>query len=82
MATATDPSIEELNRESAKLEAEARKLRAEADKLNAEQFKLSAEERKLQAETAFMPRNMIFQAMIAFTAVLAAGAALAKLLFP
>ena len=82
MATASDPSIEELNRQSARLEAEARKLRAEAEKLSAEEHKLSAERLKLLAETEFMPRSMIFQAMIAFAAVLGAGAAISKLFFP
>ena len=81
MATASESSIEELNRQSARLEAETRKLMAEAEKLNAEQYKLSAEERKFFAETTIMPRNMIFQAMLATAALLGAGAAIAKLFF-
>ena len=89
MATAPDPSIEELNRQSARLEAEARKLMAEASKLNAEDYKLAAERYKLEVEKMkletdreLMPRSMIFQAMTAFAAVLVAGAAIAKLFFP
>ena len=89
MATAPEPSIEELDRQSARLEAEARKLRAEAQKLSAEEHKLAAERYKLEAEKLkldadreLMPRSMIFQAMIAFAAILGAGAALAKLSFP
>ena len=82
MATASDTSVEQLNRESAKLEAEARKLLAEASKLSAEQLKLSAERSKLETETLIMPRAMIFQAMLATAALLGAGAAVAKLFFP
>ena len=81
MATVTEPTIEQLNQQSARIEAEARKLRAEADKLSAEENKLIAERLKMVAETAFMPRALIFQAMIAFAAILGAGAALAKVFF-
>ena len=89
MATAPDPSIDDLNLQSARLEAEARKLRAEAAKLSAEENKLAAERYKLEAEKLklesdreLMPRTMIFQAMTAFAAILVAGAAIAKLFFP
>ena len=75
MATVPDPSIEELNRQSARIEAETRKLMAEANKLAAERL-------KLLTEREIMPRNLIFQAMIAFAAILGAGAALAKVFFP
>ena len=75
MATASEPSVEELNLQSARLEAETRKLMAEANKLAAKRL-------KFDSERELMPRSMIFQAMIAFAAVLGAGAALAKLLFP
>ena len=74
MATVTEPTVEELNRQSQRLEAETRKLLAEANKLMAEQL-------KFQAERELMPRTMIFQAMIAFAAILGAGAAIAKLFF-
>ncbi len=47
-----------------------------------ESDKFSAETKKLIREAEFMPRSMIFQAMIAFAAILGAGAALAKLFFP
>ena len=44
--------------------------------------KFLAERKKLDAETEFMPRAMIFQAMLASAALLGAGAAIAKLFFP
>jgi hypothetical protein len=75
MATAPDPSIEELNRQSARIEAETRKLMAESNKLAAERL-------KLLTEHEIMPRAMILQAMIAFAAILGAGAAIAKIFFP
>ena len=75
MATVPDPSIGELNRQSARLEAEMRKLMAEANKLAAERL-------KFDSEREFMPRTLIFQAMLATAALLGAGAAIAKLFFP
>ena len=48
----------------------------------AEANKLAAERLKFDSEREFMPRAMIFQAMIAFAAILAAGAALVKIFFP
>ena len=75
MATIPEPSVEELNRQSARLEAETRKLMAEANKLAAEWL-------KFDSERELMPRAMILQAMIAFAAILGAGAAMAKLFFP
>ena len=74
MATITGPSTAELNRQSERLEAETRKLMAEANKLTAEQL-------KFQAERELMPRALILQSMIAFAAILGAGAALAKVFF-
>ena len=53
MATATEPSIEELNRQSARIEAETRKLMAETNKLAAERL-------KFDSERELMPRSMIF----------------------
>ena len=44
--------------------------------------KFSAETRRLGVETELMPRSTTFQAMIAFAAILGAGAAIAKLFFP
>ena len=41
-----------------------------------------AEARKAYAEVEFMPRSMIFQAMLASAALIGAGAAVAKLLIP
>ena len=75
MAATPEQSIEELNRQSARIEAETRKLMAEANKLAAERL-------KFDSERELMPRSMIFQAMIAFAAILGAGAALAKFFFP
>jgi hypothetical protein len=53
----------------------------ESEKFRAEQKKLMAEEAKLRRDTEFMPRSMIFQAMLASAALLGAGAAIAKLFF-
>ena len=75
MASTSEQSIEELNRQSARLEAETRKLMAEANKLAAERL-------KFDSERELMPRSMIFQAMLATAALLGAGAAIAKLFFP
>ena len=74
MASVSGPSIEELNRQSARIEAETRKLMAEANKLGAEKLKFDSEREP-------MPRSLIFQAMIAFAAILGAGAAIAKVFF-
>ena len=65
-------------------EQRVRILRAieESEKFTAEQKKLMAEEAKLRKDTDFMPRSMIFQAMLATAALLGAGAAIAKLFFP
>ena len=41
-----------------------------------------AETRKIVTETQFLPRTMIFQAMLASAGLLGAGAAIAKLFFP
>jgi hypothetical protein len=41
-----------------------------------------AETRKIMTETQYLPRTMIFQAMLATAALIGAGAALAKLFFP
>ena len=72
MATVHEPSVEELNRQSARIEAETRKLMAEANKLAAERL-------KFDSERELLPRSMIFQAMLATAALLGAGAAIAKL---
>ena len=82
MATVHEPSVDDLNRQSARIEAETRKLMAETNKLAAERLKFESERSKLQADTEFMPRAMIFQAMLATAALLGAGAAIAKLFFP
>jgi len=44
--------------------------------------KISVETRKLVAETRVIPLSTIFQGFIAVAALLGAGAAIAKLLFP
>ncbi len=86
MATATEPSIDELNRQSIRLEAESRKLRAEAEKLSAEQHKLVAEQYKFEAERFKLERDktlspwlLVVQCTLAAAAIMGAGAALAKL---
>jgi hypothetical protein len=55
---------------------------ARVSKLVEDIVKTQVETRKLTAETQFMPRAMIFQAMLATAALLGAGAAIAKLFFP
>jgi hypothetical protein len=75
MATHSEPSIADLNRQSERIEAETRKLMAETNKLAAERL-------KLLAEREVLPWSMVFQAMLATAALLGAGAALAKLIFP
>ena len=51
-------------------------------KIQEEIDKPRAEARKAYSEVEFMPRNMVFQAMLATAALIGAGAAVAKLLFP
>ena len=55
---------------------------ARIDKTLEEIAKTRVEVRKITAEVEFMPRSMIFQAMLATAALLGAGAAIAKLFFP
>ena len=87
MATAPDPTIDELNRQAARLEAETRKLRAEADKLSAEHYKLAAEQSKLEAERYKLERDrqlspwaIVMQALIGGAALFGAALALLKYL--
>ena len=54
---------------------------ARISKLVEDVVKSQAETRKITAETQFMPRAMIFQAMLATAALIGAGAAIAKLFF-
>ena len=54
---------------------------ARISKLVEDVVKSQAETRKITAETQFMPRAMIFQAMLATAALIGAGAALAKLFY-
>jgi hypothetical protein len=51
-------------------------------KIQEEIDKTRAETRKAYSEVEFMPRAMVFQAMLASAALIGAGAAVAKLLFP
>jgi len=51
-------------------------------KLVEDVVKSQAETRKIMTETQYLPRTMIFQAMLATAALIGAGAALAKLFFP
>ena len=87
MATISESSIEDLNRQSARLEAESRKLRAEAEKLNAEQHKLVAEQYKFKAERMKLDRDkmlspwaLVVQALIGGAALLGGSLALLKYL--
>ena len=87
MASVSEPSIEDLNRQSARLEAETRKLKAEADKLSAEHYKLAAEQSKLEAERyklerdrQLSPWSIVVQALIGGAALFGAALALLKYL--
>ena len=61
---------------------EVQTLQEERLKLEAERLRMEAERLKAHAEVEFMPRSMIFKAMLASAALLGAGAAIAKLFFP
>ena len=74
--------MREMIANSDKLILEGQKLQFERFKLEEEKLKIEAERLKAGVETALLPRNMVFQAMIATAALLGAGAALAKLFFP
>jgi hypothetical protein len=74
----------------AKIQEDIDRSRAEMHRMNgvayerelAEIDRIRLDAAKLRSETQFMPRSMIFQAMLATAALLAAGAAMAKLFFP
>ena len=70
MATQLEPSLD------------IREQIARIDKTLEEIARTRVEVRKISAETEYMPRAMIFQAMLATAALLGAGAAIAKLLLP
>jgi len=55
---------------------------ARVSKLVEDIVKSQAETHKLNAEVQYMPRVLVFQAMLATAALLGAGAAIAKLFFP
>ena len=87
MATASEPSIDDLNLQTARIQAEARKLRAEAEKLTAKESKLSAERYKLLAEQYKLERDkmlspwlLLVQGLIGGAAMLGAALALTKYL--
>ena len=68
----------QLNRDDLDLQEQIARIA----KIQEEIDKTRADARKATAEVEFMPRSMIFQAMLATAALLGAGAALAKLFFP
>ncbi|QXQ05835.1 hypothetical protein KX816_16705 [Sphingosinicellaceae bacterium] len=70
MATQLEPSLD------------LREQIARIDKTLEEISKTRVEVRKIAAEVEFLPRAMIFQAMLATAALLGAGAAITKLFFP
>ena len=78
MATQADRGEIDLQEQLARI----REMGANTDKLIAVNQKALAELSKIKAETEFLPRAMIFQAMIAAAALFGAGAAVAKLFFP
>ena len=55
---------------------------ARVSKLVEDIVKSQAETQKLNAEVQYMPRVLVFQAMLATAALLGAGAVIAKLFFP
>ena len=59
MASVSEPSIDGLNLQSARLEAEVRKLRAGVERLSAEEQKLSAERHKLLGEQYKLERDKV-----------------------
>jgi hypothetical protein len=77
---ATYPDKDQLER--AEQVARITKLVDDVVLSQAELVRAQAETRKTVAETQFMPRAMVFQAMLATAALLGAGAAIAKLFFP
>ena len=78
MATAPEPTTDELNRQSARLEAETRKLVAEAEKLKAEEYKLLAEQSKLARDKSMAPWLIVVQALLAGAALFGAALAYAR----
>ncbi len=85
MATQLHPetlNLQEQIARIAQIQEDIDRTRAEAHKAQAEVDRVLAETRKAHAEIEFMPRIMIFQAMLATAALLGAGAAIAKLFFP
>jgi hypothetical protein len=80
MAIATKLTIEELNLQTARIDAETRKLMAETDKLKAEKYKLAAEELKLGRDTMLSPWTLVVQALIGGAALFGTALALLKYL--
>ena len=80
MATLPETSVEELNRQSARIEAETRKLMAETNKLAAEEYKLLAERSKLHTDKAIAPWLIAVQAVLAGAALFGAALAYARFL--
>ena len=78
MATQTPSSELDLQEQIARI----RKTQEEVDKFAAETRKIVADMIKAQAETKILPWTTIFQAMLATAALLGAGSAITKLLFP
>ena len=70
MATQLEPSLD------------LREQIARIDKTLEEIANTRVEVSKISAEADFMPRAMVFQAMLATAVLLGAGAAIAKLFFP
>ena len=62
--------------------ARLRLMVEESEKFSAETRKIVADMIKTQAETKFQPWVVLFQGSLAAAALLGAGAAIAKLLFP
>ena len=78
MATVPEENELDLREQLARI----RRMDVENAKALEEIVKTRAEVWKITSEARYLPRTFTFQAMIATAALLGAGAAIAKLLFP
>jgi hypothetical protein len=78
MATHFEPDRLDLEEQIIRIRA----MVQESEKRQLEMSKIVDEQIKVRDEIQYMPRVLIFQAMLATAALLGAGAAIAKLIFP
>ena len=85
MATQIEPRELDLQEQLVRIRRnveEGEKFSAETRKLVAEMGKLNVEMSKSQSDLKYQPWFILFQGVLAAAALMGAGAALAKLLFP